>query len=364
MKILKLEDWLRLFNLQKVSYSEFLKVAKIKNANNEYLRDKIADPYTRKVLYNTFVKKKKKYLINFYNRSLKIPQDIDLNNIKSHEISNSKNKNKKNLIRNLYFKEILLITKTDVRNIRPFLEVLFDIMNLLIIDYKLVTPSGLKYIKENQFSNILSAYYFRSSIMNPSIPFLLSKKILNGKKIFTPTLGWSSYLYGFLSNNEVEEYVGTDVIDKVCTTTREMANHFFPQKKVKIYNSPSEDLYKLEEFKHMYSCYFDIIFFSPPYFKLELYPGKNQSVNKYSDYNTWLLNYWEETIKLCKHVIKPSGKLCYIISGYNKCKNLTIDMNKITEKYFSSFNTYALLNTKFFNRNSENIYIYQTKLIN
>ena len=364
MKFLKLNDWLKLFKIKNISFQEFLKVTKIINSNNDFLRLKITDNDTRRLLYNAFVKNIKQYLTNFYNTSLKIPNDLDLNNLKVLTMSNTRNKNKKNLIRNLYYKELLLLTQTDLRNVRPFLEVLLDLTNKLIIDYKLVTPSGLKHIRNNNFSNILSAYYFRSSIMNPAIPFILSKKYLKGSRVFTPTLGWSSYLYGFLSNENVKEYVGTDVIPKVCRTSRQLAKKIFPLKNTIIYQSPSEDLLKQPSFKRKYRNYFDVVFFSPPYYKLEIYPGKNQSVKRYNNYELWLEKYWEATIQLCSYVIKSSGKMCYILSGYHKYENLNQDMNKIVLKYFKSNRKYTLLNTKFFNSNSEKIYIFSPKPIN
>ena len=52
--------------------------------------------------------------------------------------------------------------------------------------------------------------------------------------------------------------------------------------------------------------YYDFIFFSPPYFKLELYPGKLQSTSLYPDYKQWLTEYWENTIKLCFTILKKN----------------------------------------------------------
>ena len=65
-------------------------------------------------------------------------------------LNNNKNPKFKNLVRNLYFKEILLDTSTIQSNIRGFLEVIIDLYKYNIIDYKLVTPSILKYISENK----------------------------------------------------------------------------------------------------------------------------------------------------------------------------------------------------------------------
>jgi tRNA1(Val) A37 N6-methylase TrmN6 len=85
--------------------------------------------------------------------------------------------------------------------------------------------------------------------------------------------------------------------------------------------------------------HFDVVFFSPPYYRLELYPGKEQSTTQYKTYEEWLDKYWEATIKLCYFVLKPGGKMCYILSGYGSentgnVYDLLKDMNKVSAKYF------------------------------
>ena len=136
--------------------------------------------------------------------------------------------------------------------------------------------------------------------MNPIIPYTLSMCMNYKFKVFTPTLGWSSYLIGMLSNTNLEEYVGVDVIQKVCETTEQIANNI----KNKIYCCPSETLYYNEPFMQKYTNYFDFIFFSPPYYELELYDGDLQSTTLYKTYEEWLEKYWNVTIKLCYALLK------------------------------------------------------------
>jgi hypothetical protein len=81
------------------------------------------------------------------------------------------------------------------------------------------------------------------------------------------------------------------------------------------------------------------VFFSPPYFRLELYSGGKQSTTRYKSYDEWLSEYWRKTIELCHHVLVPGGKICYILSGYgsentNGTYNLIQDMNNITKDVF------------------------------
>ena len=343
IKILTLDDWLKKFNLKQVTLKQFINTYKIRSERTilrtlkQHIKEKRITNEQVKILYKHLVLGKEIYLRNFYRYSLKINNDLNLDNIKP-SLNNRKNSSYKNIIRNIYHKELLYNTVPDtygaVGNV-PFLKLLYRIFNEKMIDNKLVTPSGLEMLKRNLFSNVLSGFYFRASILNPAVIKTISKKYFKGSKVFTPTLGWSSYMYGALCNDDIKEYVGTDVIKSVCDNTEVLGKMFFPEKTIDIYCTPSEKLKLNKKFMNKYKNYFNTVFFSPPYYKLEIYEGDMQSTKVYKTYNDWLSGYWEETIKLCKHVLKRGGKLIYIVSGYgNKYQNLSIDMNTITKKYF------------------------------
>ena len=126
-----------------------------------------------------------------------------------------------------------------------------------------------------------------------------------------------------------------DVIPKVCKTTYEFAEKYYPQKKTEIFCNPSETLLTQGTVMKKYKEWFDVVFFSPPYYRLELYSGTNQSTEKYKTYDEWLEGYWMRTIQLCWYVLKKGGRLCYIINDYmdgDKKVELVRDMNNITMK--------------------------------
>jgi len=219
VKYLTLNNWLKLFDTTIITKRDFVTNYVVKTNSKvvtlkEVIKKKKLTNTEIELLYFVFVKNKITYLTNFYNKSLKINDDLHFKNI-NLSLNNSHNPQYKNIIRNVYFKELLLETKTDISNVRPFLEVIYDLFNNNIIDYKLLTPSAIELFKKNSFGSVLSGFYFRSSILNPVVIYTLSKKHLKGKKLFTPTLGWSSYMYGFFNNDNVDEYVGTDVIKSV-----------------------------------------------------------------------------------------------------------------------------------------------------
>lgn len=361
-----LNKWLSLFESPNINYTEFIRIGMIQMNNGTLItlkraiKEKGLTLEETRALYQVIVTDKNKYLTNFYNRSLK-PYPMNIIEI---SVNNDKHSNYKNIIRNIYYKEILLNTKTIQPNIRSFMDVILDLFKHRIIDYKLITPSSLSLITKFKLSNVLAGFYFRSSILNPMIPYSISTHISSPFKVFTPTLGWSSYLFGMLSNSHLKEYVGVDVIKKVCDTTTTLANN--RQLKNNIYCVPSEDLWKDTIFLRKYKAYFDFIFFSPPYYQLELYPGSKQSTTRYKSYEEWLEGYWRQTIKLCHHVLKRNKYMFFIISGYkykNKYIDIEADLNHICkEEKFTYIKKIPMKgkNIGFTSHRqaSENIYVY------
>lgn len=292
------------------------------------------------------------YLTRFYNTSLK----VDKSNIcihenekpmKKKELNNNSKVQYKNIIRNLHFQHILKKTKSGLENLPSFLTVIDDFYRKNRIDYKMLTPSSLFYIKNGRLGSVFSSLYFRASILNPYFIYSLNMSVLKGTRVFSPTLGWSSYLHGFFQCPNVIEYVGTDVIPDVCTKTKAIGKSY--EKECDIYCIPSENLLKNKRFLSKYRQHFDLVFFSPPYYRLELYDSENQSTLNYSSYISWLTNYWEKTVELCAEVLQDGGKMCYILSGYgsynsNTFIDLKADMNKITKKYFIHIETMGMEN--------------------
>lgn len=350
MKTLELDEFLKMFsktNKRVSTLSEFIDVAKVKIGTNmkplkQYVKEKDIPKEDVKELFEN-IQKRNEYLTRFYNLSLSVdPEKLDMQStkaMKNNHIDNNQNLVFKNIIRNLHFEDILRNTKSGIENNPSFLEMLSDLYLRHIIDYKILTPSARFYIKEGRIGSVFSSYYFRASIMNPFLVYSLNESVLKGTKVFTPTLGWSSYCYGFLESPSVVEYVGTDVIPSVCQKTKAMAKMIAPNKKTEIYCKPSEELFSNKQFMNKYREHFDVVFFSPPYYELELYEGGKQSTEQYKTYEEWLDKYWDKTIQLCHHVLEKGGRLCYVLSGYGSDNtkekyDLLGDMNKITKKYF------------------------------
>jgi hypothetical protein len=336
---------------QKMSFSEFMKTAKVRRGTTliplkTYIGDRIDIGDLR--LLHSAIMDKAEYLSRFYDVSLKVPESLAITAppMKNKQMNNNALVNYKNVIRNMFYKEILKDTRSGMENNPTFFDVLSDLYLRNIIDYKILTPSAMFYMKNGRLGSVFSSFYFRASIMNPYLVYSLNQSVLRGTRIFTPTLGWGSYCYGFLESPGVVEYVGTDVIPSVCKKTQTFADQFYPTKSVKIIESPSEELAKNRSFLNKYKAHFDVVFFSPPYYRLELYPGSKQSTTLYKTYEEWLTGYWEQTIAMCRHVLAPGGRMCYILSGYGKDSEFDLlnDMNNITQKYFKAHSTQPMYN--------------------
>ena len=345
MKLIELDEFLKLFSKQTVPFTEFLNKAKVRLGSQlrplkEYMKAKNIKMDDIKTLYEN-IQDRNEYLTRFYNLSLSVrPAKLSEERaMKNKAFDNNAQSLYKNIIRNLHYLDILQNTKSGIENNPTYMDMLLELYKDYVIDYKILTPSSLFYMNEGRLGSVFSSYYFRASILNPYLIFSLNHSLLKGTRIFTPTLGWSSYSYGFLECPMVLEYVGTDVIPSVCQKTKELAKYVAPHKSVDIYCKPSEDLLKSPAFMTKYREHFDVVFFSPPYYRLELYDSKQQSTDRYTTYEGWLAGYWERTIQLSQHVLQKGGKLCYILSGYGSDNtkdqyDLLGDMNAITKKYF------------------------------
>jgi hypothetical protein len=327
---------------------QFIISARVKSGEDritrleEYMENHYISKSDIKLLYDHIINRSD-YLHRFYKKSLEPVEPLSIKEppMPLANINNDRSSQYKNRIRNMHCFDILKKTKSGFSNHPAFFDVLFDLYKKELIDYKILTPSALQYLREGRIGSVFSSFYFRASIMNPLVPFSLEKRLLKGSKIFSPTLGWSSYAYGFLECEEVEEYVATDVIPEVCEKTADFCKEFYPSKKTQIFCEPSENLAKNRSFMTKYREHFDVVFFSPPYYELEKYPGKNQSINHYDTYEEWLEKYWKATIEMCYHILQPGGRLCYILSSYGcsgsvNCKkyDLIKDMNLISKQWF------------------------------
>lgn len=353
MKYISLSQFLHLF--KRISplppFSKWLKVAKVKSGQkmtplDVYQKARNISTAHLRIIYH-HIANKDEYLTRFYNTSLAIP-DLHISDspMPKSNLNNNSKVAYKNVIRNLHYRNILQKTHSGWVGLPSYMDVLFDLYKQDIIDYKIVTPSALHYIEAGRIGSVFSSFYFRASILNPYLVFSLNHSVLNGTNIFTPTLGWSSYAYGFAECPLVVEYVGCDVIPDVCQKTSDVLD-LYPKIQSAFYCQPSESLLKNSTFMTRYKNHFDVVFFSPPYYELELYPGKNQSTTVYKTYDDWLTGYWLNTLKVCKHVLKSGGKLCYILSsggGPHSNTDILKDMNTITQQLFSLKATIPMFN--------------------
>ena len=210
-------------------------------------------------------------------------------------------------------------------------------------------PSSKKFVAKDKHSNsrlfnILRGTSSKASIFNPNTAAYIIGKILNSEKLLTPCLGWASYLLGAFTA-DVKHYVGIDVIpsvvDKCKLLCENHSNNPFNSNTLKydFYCCPSEQIDKRHNFIETYKEYFDSVFFSPPYFDLEVYEGGEQSIESFPNYQDWLKGYWEETVKMCHSVLEKNGIFSFVIVPQYQSKKETIfigkDLSTIAKKYFT-----------------------------
>jgi len=167
MKLLELQDFLDLFVSKKQTLTEFINKAQVKIGDKieplkEYMKRKEIEKSKIKLLFEN-IENKNEYLTRFYNLSLRVQEkDLHINEppMKNKEMNNNIELNYKNVIRNMHYENILKNTKSGMENVSTYIDVLKDLYEKSIIDYKLLTPSASHYIQNGRIGSVFSSYFF------------------------------------------------------------------------------------------------------------------------------------------------------------------------------------------------------------
>lgn len=234
-------------------------------------------------------------------------------------------------------------------------EYTFGLMRVMFEDFKLrnslVGPAFFDHIckyngDSSQFWLDFMIGANRASIFNPATYKGILSEVFTGETLFAPVMGWNSYQLAFYNSN-FKKFIATDVIPDVVDNGKLLHDEFIKyqdkslfvtdEKTVDLYLCPSEQLDARHGFVAKYKDSVDAVLLSPPYFDLELYPSDDQSFDSFPDYQTWLKDYWEETVKICAQVMKPGAKFGFVISNYvNRQKQMTTiseDMRDVVSKH-------------------------------
>lgn len=244
-------------------------------------------------------------------------------------------------------------------------EYTLGLMKAMFEDFKirnsLAAPAFFDHIcriENNNYSQFWTDFMVgcnRASIFNPVTYRSILDDLFEGDTLFAPCMGWNAYQLGFYAS-KFTHLVATDVIPEVVNNGHQLhlawqdhvnsAVFEIQDKKVKLYCCPSENLSQATDMIACYQGQVDAVLFSPPYYDLEIYPSTDQSFSNYPDYDTWMTNYWEATVKICKQVLRPGGRFGFVISNYrNKAKqevNISQDMRAIAEKHLEFVRHYKV----------------------
>ena len=373
------DDFIQLFNLQKnISYDDFCSRLSVLNGSDitgtfvvrsdlDTFVKRVAkkdnrlqrlDTYRRK-LYKMIVEEPEVALAEWFNRTAGITENFDyyfqIPNVKILEgntFAGRTNAKYGRICKNINFEKFFSTKKLYSNDF----EYTFGLMKAMFEDFKLrnslVGPAFFDHICKidsdyGQFWTDFMMGCNRASIFNPATYKGILEELLPGETLFAPVMGWNAYQLAFYSS-KFTHFVSTDVIPEVVANGKELHKEWqayrdrslfeLPDKTVKLYCCPSEQLAKDTDFVAMYQGRVDAVLFSPPYYDLEIYDSEDQSFTNYPNYNDWLLNYWEATVMLAHRVLKPGGRFAFVISNYrNKAKQevtISQDMRDIVELHF------------------------------
>lgn len=380
-------QFIKLFNLQKnIPFEEFSKKLSVLNgsdtsgqfvvrsdidtfidrvAKNDDRKSKL-DQY-KKNLYKILVTDAEKSLGLWFKNNAELVESIDYYfdipdaDIFDGEIFGGRTLSKYGRIcKNINFENFYTTKKLYSNDF----EYTFGLLKAMFEDFKirnsLVGPAFFDHIYKitddyGQFWTDFNMGCNRASVFNPVTYREILKEIFDGDVLFAPVMGWNSYQIAFYNSN-FKKFISTDVIPEVVDNGNKLHSEWqsyrnqslfeIKDKTIDLYCCPSEELESRFNFVEKYQNSVDAVLFSPPYYDLEIYPGVEQSFTNYPDYQDWLARYWEETVILCKQVMKPGSKFGFVISNYrNKKKedvSISEDMMKIVSKHLTLDNRYKV----------------------
>jgi hypothetical protein len=303
-------------------------------------------------LYGMFVARREEFLYDFFQKHFHVdsaPSEFDYSyNIITDTQINGKYQNQTSkILKNLYFKTAYTTKKNSEDDHLDFLGIVKKLVTTYEIRHSLLIPMSYEAIVTQTYSRvfaILRGTTNRPSFFNPWTCGYLLNNLFVGKKLLTPVLDWSSYALGFL-NSDWDEYVGIDVMPTVVTKTKDIltSSNLLNGRAVDLYCQPSEEVLKSSAWLEKYENHFDLVFFSPPYWTLELYSegGDAQSTAKYKSYTEWLTEYWLGTVAGCWQSMAPDSIFAFVISDF-KGNNISQDMLEIAQRWFTHLDTYSL----------------------
>lgn len=379
------QDFLSQFNLPAVTFAEFCDkvcVLNVMDRSGAFVVRSNLDDFVNRVgkkddrkqrlnlykqnLYKILVTDAKATLLSWYNRYGKLNEDVEFYfNIPNSDIltddtfTGRTNSKYGKICKNINFVDFYNTKKLYTNDS----EYTFGLMRVMFENFKLrnslVGPAFFDHIckyngDSGQFWLDFMIGANRASIFNPSTYKSILDTVFRGEVLFAPVMGWNAYQLAFYSSN-FKKLIATDVIPDVVDNGNLLHAEFIKyqdksifvnDKEVDLYLCPSEQLDVKFDFSTKYAEQVDAVLLSPPYFDLEIYPSDNQSFTSYPDYQTWLIKYWEETVKLCVKVMKPGAKFGFVISNYvNREKTMTSiseDMETIASKHLAPLNRYKV----------------------
>jgi len=385
--IYTLDQFLRLFNFNKkislADFSQQLCVLNGSDTSGQFVvrsdldtfvnrvakkdnRKQQLDLYKRK-LYKMIVLEPEVALTTWFARTVEITEGTDFYfQIPNSDILNDNvfagrtNAKYGRLCKNINFEKFFNTKKLYANDF----EYTFGLMKAMFEDFKLrnslVGPAFFDHICkiEDDYGQFWTDFMMgcnRASVFNPATYKGIVDELFEGEVLFAPVMGWNSYQLAFY-NTKFKHFVSTDVIPEVVANGQELDKNWndyrsgslfeIPNKTVKLYCCPSENLARDTDFVAVYKEKVDAVLFSPPYYDLEIYDSDNQSFTNYPNYNDWLLHYWEATVQIAKQVLKPGGKFGFVISNYcNKAKQqvtISEDMRDIVERHLGSATHYKV----------------------
>jgi hypothetical protein len=190
---------------------------------------------------------------------------------------------------------------------------------------KILLKTEEKYNEINIYNIRETIYYSIKGCNNFRITVALTiLRYFKAKKWLDISAGWGDRLLAGIFHN-IKLYESTDPNLDLHPSYQNMINNFVTDSKKNRFIIHKNGFLEA----NIINNNFDIVFSSPPFFKLEKYSEyKEDSIKKYNDEDEWIDNFLVKSLIKCYYLLKKGGHLILYIGGSKKVMDKIFFLNK------------------------------------
>lgn len=282
----------------------------------------------------------------YFQRRLVFSDITDVPNVRveNRYISTASNRNNVRPIRNINLETMLDVKAFDGVNLKGAYKEGLETGKVL---RAFTMPSIFKTAVTGNYDSLvvcLKTCTGQPSVFSPTVYRALLHELEKHasrapERLLVPSASWGTPVLAASDIGLFGEIHIVDVMEPALKTCQSLHQYISDTRTAELFAPPMSRLEttrtRSEVMSNKVPGSFDRVFFCPPYYDLELYPGAEQSTEVHQSYTSWLHSYWEATVLECKKMLNPGGVFSFVMGRTIRGHDMGEDMARIAEDSFT-----------------------------